>query len=348
MKPAMRDSPIARMRRRDGRHVPGAVVLTVVVVLAALIMSALVSRVGVTSDRIRNPDVIGAPRPVNYLFGVSSSTWIIFGLIGNSLVILGIAVACVSTWQRHPRHPVVLMVIAATLLVWLDPVMNWMCYAGYNPQLPHLPEDWPLVSMSPVIEPLIVLTYAIFFVAPYFPAIAVLRRIQARRGPESFPSRHPLLSLTVLILAFGAVYDIFLELFIIGQGVYIYSQVVPFGSVFVGTPFQFPLLWQLALVTPVMIAAGVLLYRDDTGRTTAEKLALRARIFGKHTTIGMFVTMFFVLNLAYSVYAIGFGTIRAMGMATSVACPWPYPEAKTYDPQGVYAMRRHLRPEDHC
>ena len=26
----------------------------------------------------------------------------------------------------------------------------------------------------------------------------------------------------------------------------------------------------------------------------------------------------------------------ASGMATSVACPWPYPEAKVYDPQGFY------------
>ncbi len=30
------------------------------------------------------------------------------------------------------------------------------------------------------------------------------------------------------------------------------------------------------------------------------------------------------------------GSSRHSGLATSVACPWPYPEAKVYDPQGYY------------
>ena len=47
---------------------------------------------------------------------------------------------------------------------------------------------------------------------------------------------------------------------------YIYTQVVPFGSLFAGKPYQFPLIWESTMVTFVMIPAGVLLYRDDTGR----------------------------------------------------------------------------------
>ena len=66
-----------------------------------------------------------------------------------------------------------------------------------------------------------------------------------------------------------------LEIFSIRAGLYIYSQVIPFGSVFVGETYQFPLIWESSLVTLVMIPAGVLLYRDDTGKTQAEKLALR-------------------------------------------------------------------------
>jgi hypothetical protein len=52
--------------------------------------------------------------------------------------------------------------------------------------------------------------------------------------------------------------------------------------------------------------------------------------------LGTFIVMFAVLNVAYVGYGAGYGIIRATGSATSVACPWPYPEAKVYDPQGLY------------
>ena len=85
--------------------------------------------------------------------------------------------------------------------------------------------------------------------------------------------RHPLISLGVLIFIVGFIIDMILEVTMIHTGMYMYSQVIPFGSIFVGTPHQFPLLWESSLVTLVMIPAGVLVYRDDTGRTVSEKLA---------------------------------------------------------------------------
>ena len=90
--------------------------------------------------------------------------------------------------------------------------------------------------------------------------------------------RHPLVSLGLLIFIFGFVIDMILEVTMIQTGLYMYSQVIPFGSIFVGTPHQFPLLWESSLVTLVMIPAGVLVYRDDTGQAVSEKLANRARI----------------------------------------------------------------------
>ena len=50
----------------------------------------------------------------------------------------------------------------------------------------------------------------------------------------------------------------------------------------------------------------------------------------------MFVVMFVIINLAYFAYGTGFTIIKWTRTATSVACPWPYPEAKVYDPQGFY------------
>jgi hypothetical protein len=214
--------------------------------------------------------------------------------------------------------------------------MNWSPHAVYNPQLWHWPEDWPLVSLSPTVEPFLVIGYIMFYLGPYFPAIWILRKIQARRPVDSFVWRHPLVSLAAIILPIGIIFDALLETTLVRTGMYSYSQVIPFGSVFAGQPYQFPFIWETVMVTLVMIPAGVLLYRDDTGRTVAEKLAQRARIFPGRPALGMFVVMFVLINLAYFSYGTGFAIIKWTRTATSVACPWPYPEAKVYDPQGFY------------
>jgi hypothetical protein len=123
---------------------------------------------------------------------------------------------------------------------------------------------------------------------------------------------------------------------VIQTGVYIYSQVIPFGSIFTGTTHQFPLLWESSLVTLVMIPAGILVYRDDTGRTVSEKLAQRARIFPTKPALGSFMVMLIIVNVAYLMYGTAFAAMKWTRVSTSVACPWPYPEAKVYDPQGFY------------
>ena len=205
--------------------------------------------------------------------------WLGLLQVGTVVTMVILVVVFVVAWRRHPRHPILLMVLVITLLVWQDPIMNWAPYAVYNPQLWHWPETWGLESLSPTVEPFIVIGYATFYMAPFFPAIWLLRRLQVRRSAESFVWRHPLVSLSLLIYAIGFVFDTMLEMFLIRTQLYIYSQVVPFGSIAAGRWYQFPLIWESALVTLVMIPAGVLLYRDDTGRTQAEKLAHRIRAF---------------------------------------------------------------------
>jgi Spirocyclase AveC-like len=289
---------------------------------------------GPFSDRIANRAVEGAPRPVEFLFG--KADWIVMHEVGTVLMLASLVAICAVYWRRYPKHPVVLMVLAATALVWLDPVMNWAPYAVYNPQLTHWPETWPLISLSPTVEPFVVLGYATFYVGPALPAIWILRRIQARRPVDSFPSRHPLISLVPLIFAIGFVFDLILEVACIRTGLYVYAQTIEFGTLWAGEWYQFPLLWESSLVTLVMIPAGLLLYRDDTGKTKAEKLAHRVPALRGRPALGTFAVMFVVLNVAYLGYGGAFAVIRASGAATSVACPWPYPEAKVYDPQGFY------------
>jgi hypothetical protein len=300
--------------------------------LAAVIVVAVEARRGAMADRIANPDVTGAPRPVEPLWGISD--WLTLHQVGTVVMMVVLVTVFVVMWRRHPRHPILLMVLVTTMLIWQDPIMNWAPYAVYNPQLWHWPETWPLVSLSPTVEPFLVIGYATFYMAPFFPAVWILRRLQARHRPEAFVGRHPLVVLGALILVIGFVFDAFLEIFLVRTQLYIYSQVIPFGSFAAGEWYQFPLIWESALVTLVMIAAGVLLYRDDTGRTHAEKLAQRVRIFRTRPALGTFLVMFAVVNVAYFGYGAGFAIIRASKAATSVACPWPFPEAKVYDPNG--------------
>jgi hypothetical protein len=317
----------------DGAAVGWALVSCALV--AFLIMVAHNARHGAVAARIKNPAVQGAPRPVAPLFGWDH--WLALEQIGTIFLVVGVVVIFVLAWRRYPKHPILLMVIACTTLVWQDPIMNWAPYAVYNPQLWHWPETWALVSLSPTVEPFVVIGYVAFYLAPFFPAIWVLRRLQRRRSVDSFVWRHPLISLGALIYIIGFVYDAVQEIILVRTQLYVYSQVIPFGSVFTGKPYQFPLLWESSLVTAVMIPAGVLLYRDDTGRTVAEKLALRIRRFRARPALGTFAVMFLILNACYLfLYGGSFAVIRASGAATSVACPYPFPEAKVYDPQGFY------------
>jgi hypothetical protein len=307
----------------------------VAVVLAALgLVAANASRGVAGAPRIANPAVTGAPRPVRPLFGFTH--WVGLHQLGTIIMMVALIAAVVVFWRRYPRHPVLLMVLATTGIVWQDPIMNWAPYAVYNPQLWHWPVNWPLVSLSPTVEPFIVIGYATFYLGPFFPASWILRRIQARRPPGSFGCRHPLISLAALVLVIGFVFDALLESFLVRTQLYIYSQVIPFGSLFAGKPYQFPLIWESSLVLLVMIPAGVLLYRDDTGRSQAEKLAQRVRPLRSRPALGAFAVMFAIVNVAYFCYGAGFAIIRDTKAATSVACPWPFPEAKVYDPQGFY------------
>jgi hypothetical protein len=48
--------------------------------------------------------------------------------------------------------------------------------------------------------------------------------------------------------------------------------------------------------------------------------------------------------LSYFAYRGWFALIKISHAATSVACPWPYPEAKVFDQQGFYEKAGAQRP----
>ena len=285
--------------------------------------------------RVGNPEVTGAPRPVAPLFGFAH--WLGLLQVFTIVAVVCLIVAFVWGWRRYGAHPVLLMGSGD----------HHHRLAGPDHELGAIRRVQPAtVALSRIVAAGLALTHDRAVRRHRLRDVPIRARTSRRSGScaasrrrrpvDSFAWRHPLISLGVLIFVVGFIIDMILEVTLVRTGMYIYSQVIPFGSIFVGTPHQFPLLWESSLVTLVMIPAGVLVYRDDTGRTVAEKLAQRVRLFPSRPALGSFLMMLVIVNVAYLVYGAAFTAIKWSKTATSVACPWPYPDAKVYDPQGFY------------
>ena len=138
--------------------------------------------------------------------------------------------------------------------------MNWAPYAVYNPQLWHWPETWPLVSLSPTVEPFIVVGYATFYFGAVLP-----RGVDPAAHPGAAAGRRRScggtrsISLAVLIFVIGFVFDAMLEIFLVRTQLYIYSQVIPFGSIFAGE----------VVPVPADLGVGARHAGDDPGRRAA-------------------------------------------------------------------------------
>lgn len=309
--------------------------------IGVLVFVGVHAKLGANEARIASPQPSeGARRAVDGL-----PNWAPMCNVWTLVMMLVGGVAFAYGWRKHPKHPYLLLVLAGTALPWLDPQADWVSYSVFSPDLWHFPVDWPWVSVSPLVEPFVCIAYASVLIVPAFVAIPLLRKLQGRRPVDSFVWRHPLITLSAITFVIGFALDAVVETFCVSKRVYAYSQVPEFGSIFVGQYNQFPLLWESGLATSMMIAASIMVYRDDTGRTQAEKLAQRLRLLPSRPALASFLVMFMALTLSYfAVYGGGFLIIRAAKLSTSVACPWPYPQTKVYDPQGFYEKNGHPGP----
>jgi hypothetical protein len=154
----------------------------------------------------------------------------------------------------------------------------------------------------------------------------ILRAIQRRSDPRAFAWRHPLISISLLTFIIGIIWDAAQEILLTRAQFLTYSHVIEFGSIDVGKYSQFPLMMASVLITIVVIPASVLLYRDDTGRSQAEKIAQRLRLHARRPKLATFLVMAIVLNIAMISFSSTFWLVRATGAASIVACPWPYPQ----------------------
>lgn len=305
-----------------------------VVIAIAIFVLATAEKNGPASPENANPDGAGQPPPVLPL--LHPFDWILWGQVAGAVLTAGIVIASVLAWRRRPGHPVVLMVLASSTLLWWDPINNWAIGLVYNPDLWHFPRDWPWFNISPVIEPLTSFVYAPYVLLPYFLAMPILRAAQRRSEPAAFAWRHPLISLALLTFVIGVIWDAAQEILLTRAQFLTYSHAVDFGTIDVGKNSQFPLLMASVLITVIMIPTSLLLYRDDTGKSQAEKVAQRLRLHARHPKLATFLVMTLILNIAMISFSSAFWLARTTDAASTVACPWPYPAAKTWDPRGHY------------
>ena len=260
------------------------------------------------------------------------------------IMVVVLTIVFIIGWRSNPGSPVLMMVLVTTLIVWQDPIMNWAPYAVYNPELLHWPESWPLIMMSPTVEPFIVFGYVTFYFGPYFPAIWILRKLQAKRGPESFVWRHPLLSLGAADLGDRVRLRRLLEISLVRTGLYIYSQVDPVRLV----------LRRQHLPVPADLGVAVGDLRDDPGghprlprrhrkvgggEARCEGQAVPDEARARHVPGDVRDHQRRVLRL------------RRVVLRRSRRAGWPprsrargrIPEAKVYDPQGYYEKERRRR-----
>lgn len=310
-------------------------VLSCWAIVAALAVIILVTaeKHGPASPENVNPDGVGEPPPVEPLW--SSVDFVFWGQVLGAVLLVVTIVASVLVWRRQPGHPVILMILASSTLFWWDPINNWAIGLIYNPTLWHFPRDWPWLNISPVIEPLTSFIYAPYVLVPYFLAMPILRAVQRRSDPKAFVWRHPLIAISVLTFIIGGIWDTAQEILLVRTQFLTYSHVIDFGAIDAGKNSQYPLLMTL-LITIIMIPASILLYRDDSGKSQADKIAQRLRLHARRPKLATFLVMALVLNVAMISFSSTFWLVRATGAASTVACPWPYPQAKTWDPRGYY------------
>ncbi|SPM35051.1 DUF5135 domain-containing protein [Mycobacterium rhizamassiliense] len=326
--------PHRRSLKQFGKLTPLAWA-AIAVGVVAVVFAALNSSRGVEGTRIGRPEGSFVPAR-SELLGISN--WYIYFEIGSLVMFFAVwGTAIVRSRRRGKPTPTLLMIAVTTSLTWLDPIMNWAPYAAYDPRMFHFNVDWFWINLAPTVEPwAVIIGYGYFFLLPAWFTLAVYRRIAARAPLGSWLVRRPKLAVLALAVPICIVWDGVMEAIFVQMGFYTYTQVIPWGSIFNGTPHQFPLIWEAALFGIMLSVAAPLMWVDDTGRTWSETVARRTRMFANRPYVGAFVIAWAVMSVVYVGYGLSFGLVRATGIATSTAQHWRYPETKVFDPQGYY------------
>jgi hypothetical protein len=260
----------------------------------------------------------------------------------GSMVMFGVTLTVLATNCIEARRVTTgtLFFAAAMVLYVLDPIGNWAPYAVYDPQMLHWPVDWPWAAIAPNVEPVAgFFGYFGFYVGIPVLCVQIVQKYLRPRGRQgSFVNRRPVITLMLVTVVVGFVLDAIIEIFMIRTGVLTYLQVVPFGSLWVGTRHQFPLLWQSLFTTIPFLAGALLWWRGSSGLSTAE---LPSMIWSPMRRLGRFGTFLVVavgLMLGYLAFLTPYVIIHKTGWATGTAQPYLFCDSVVPDPNGLMRL----------
>ena len=198
---AARNRPPAQRsgKRSWGGWIAGAALAAFVAVLHRRIAASALD------PRVANPNVQGRPRPVevHLRLGLHRPSWT--GATVVALIVL--LIVFIRGWRRNPGSPVMLMFLCTTLIVWQDPIMNWSPFAVYNPDLVAL--AGVLAAGVAVADRRTVRRVRLrdVLLRAVLPGGLDPAQAAGKRAREAFVSRHPLVSLGLLMLVIGFVFD---------------------------------------------------------------------------------------------------------------------------------------------
>jgi hypothetical protein len=315
-------------------------------VVAFSVLGALLTLMIATGETgpgaLRNPRPVadhvvgGAPRANAPWLGFEywPYVWqtIAFGGAGILLAVFGW-----RSWQTRRMHNGLVVTFAAGGMYLFDPFYNWLGYFPTDPRYLHIPHGaLPWSDLAPTFEPVYFFPlYMLWLTGQALLAHFLWSRFRARRGPDVWSARHPLLSLLIacklvsLVLDFGG--------FRLGTltEAFVFTQQAGPGLA-TGHTWQMQVIWEPLLFPLTVMATSLLFYRDPNGMTIHARAARRLRSYRLLPRLTEFAVAWSIIALAYVICLTGMGILRFTGQVDHLGTPWPYSDTITYDPDGLY------------
>jgi succinate dehydrogenase/fumarate reductase cytochrome b subunit len=187
-------------------------------------------------------------------------------LIGSYMLAGAFFLAGVHLSVRQSRlHPLLAVCISAASFSWIEAPYDWAVYAQFPPELPRMPEWWPLDMTWGGLPAAVPPGYMGYFALP-----AVLGAAAGRRLSETYGWPRPV---TLLVTGFGVGFSwAFLFNGFLGArlGVFHYGYVIEGLAIRPGTKHQYPVYDAVAMGIQVMVFAYLLGRTDSQGRSLVE------------------------------------------------------------------------------
>jgi len=252
---------------------------------------------------------------------VKAFAW--FWQILGPVLMIGCIIYVVRRSRREGRITFDAMILFAwATAMWLDPATNNFIRPNllYNSYLinfgswaPHIP-GWLSPNANLLPEPIV--AYSGLYGVPGV-LVAMFGCWAMRIGRRLRPNMGKV-GVFVCGAVTIAVFDVFLEIFLIRAQMWSYPLAIRSLSLFPGTKFQFPLYEAVLFGTCWAATAALRFFRDDKGRSIVERTISEDEMDTKKGTLKRLLAVTGFVHLTYVIYSMCFSWAAVYG--------GPYPE----------------------